>query len=106
MASRIWRPLGLFVAPLVLVKLHQRTDGARVSCYLCARLALRLTHRARRSRADGAEVCRDRVEASRAGRTLADVLRFRNVYLCVVLVCCFTAYVNIGVTFYPRFISA
>src|SRR5207248_41713 len=37
------------------------------------------------------------------GGRLAEVLRFRNVYLCGLLCCCYLAFINLGFAFLPLF---
>jgi len=93
--------LGLFVAPLLLVKLAT-TYGWRTGFLvipapgLLSASLLALFVREPRSRMN------TNATPPQAGR-LAEVLGFRNVYLCALLCVCYLAYGNIGSTFLPMF---
>jgi len=96
--------LGLFVAPLVLVGLAS-AYGWRTGFFviavpglLCALLVARFVREPM-----AAKSADSRVTASAPRGRLAEVLRFRNVYLCAVLVCCYVAYLSLGFAFLPLF---
>jgi MFS family permease len=97
--------LGLFVAPLVLVRMAS-TYGWRSGLFvvavpglLCALLVACCVSEPKTIKAG--DNC---VDASQlAGGRLAEVLRFRNVYLCAVLCCCAVAYLDLAGAFYPLF---
>jgi MFS family permease len=97
--------LGLFVAPLALVKLASMY-GWRVGFFvvavpvvLCALLTARFVREPTALKLDGSIV----KASSARGGPLKEVLQFRNVYLCAVLLCCYLVYVNVGFVFYPLF---
>jgi len=97
--------LGIFIAPLVLVQIAV-IYGWRTGFFvgvlpglICAALVARFIR----------EPAADFVRQSSAGakaqgrKALIDVLRFRNVWLCAALCCCFVAYLSIGFAFLPLF---
>ena len=97
--------LGLFVAPLLLVKLASlygwRSGFLVIPApgLLCALLVARFVPEpaVEKSVVSGAQT-----PAAPGGR-LAEVLRFRNVYLCGLLCCCYLAFINLGFAFLPLF---
>src|SRR2546429_1085073 len=97
--------LGLFVAPLLLVKLASlygwRSGFLAIPApgLLCALLVARFVPEpaVEKSVLSGAQA-----PAAPGGR-LAEVLRFRNVYLCGLLCCCYLAFINLGFAFLPLF---
>ncbi len=97
--------LGLFVAPLLLVKLASlygwRSGFLAIPApgLLCALLVARLVPE---PSAGKSALSRGDAPAASDGR-LTEVLRFRNVYLCAVLCCCYLAYINLGFAFLPLF---
>jgi MFS family permease len=97
--------LGLFVAPLLLVKIAS-TYGWRAGFFvvalpglLCAVLVATLV----REPAAAKESDNAFEDApARRGR-LAEVLQYRNIYICAAICCFYVAYLNLGTVFYPLY---
>jgi MFS family permease len=90
--------LGLFVAPLLQVKLASTYGWRSAFFVILAPGFLSAVLLARFVR----EPTVVRAAASPSGR-LAEVLRYRNVYLCALLCVCYLAYGSVGNTFLPLF---